>query len=158
MLLEAEAMTNVASSIAASLGLEQGVHGSEFMSGVGGDGSQAVYIMDNSQPAVEVDISAMGLASDGTMIYDGEDPNGEGQFIVQDVHGNQFRKMTGIDESGKPVIFFQLSEDHSQMGPTILSSENRLLIGHNLTFAFLLGRYLKWLYFLSVAPCMFHQK
>ncbi|XP_021948389.1 centrosome-associated zinc finger protein CP190 isoform X2 [Folsomia candida] len=114
---EAEAMSNVASSIAASLGLEQGVHGTtEFITG---DGSQAVYIMDNSQPAVEVDMSAMGLG-DGTMIYDGDDPNSQGPFIVQDIHGKIFRKMTGIDETGKPVIFFQLSEDHGQMTNSIL--------------------------------------
>lgn len=113
-------MTNVASSIAASLGLDQGVHGAtEYVTG---DGSQAVYIMDNSQPAVEVDMSSMALGADGTMIYEGEDPNSQGQFIVQDIHGNQFRKMTGIDETGKPVIFFQLSEEHNQieMGATML--------------------------------------
>jgi len=113
----AEAMTNVASSIAASLGLEsQGVHGgAEYMTGVTSDGSQAVYIMDSSQPAVEVDMSAMGLSSDGTIIYDGMDPSSQGQFIVQDIHGNQFRKITGIDETGKPVIFLQLSEENGQM-------------------------------------------
>lgn len=110
-------MTNVASSIAASLGLEsQGVHGTtEYMTGVTSDGSQAVYIMDSSQPAVEVDMSAMGLSSDGTIIYDGEDPSSQGQFIVQDIHGNQFRKMTGIDETGQAVTFFQLSEENGQL-------------------------------------------
>jgi hypothetical protein len=91
---EAESMTMTASSIAASLGLDQGGHDgtTEFITG---DGSQAVYIMDNSQPAVEVDMSTMGLNTDGTMI--GDDPHSQGQFIVQDIHGNQFRKMTGID-------------------------------------------------------------
>lgn len=87
-------MTNVASSIAASLGLEQGAqHGTtEFMTG---DGSQ-VYIMDNSQPAVEVDMSAMGLTADGTMIYEGDDPNPQGQFIVQDIHGNHVSSIQRI--------------------------------------------------------------
>jgi hypothetical protein len=114
-------MSNVASSIAASLGLEhQGIQSTaEYVTGVSSDGSPAVYIMDSSQPAVEVDMSAMGLTADGSMIYDsGDDPTGQGQFIVQDIHGNQFRKITGIDENGKPVIFFQLSEDHGPMTVT----------------------------------------
>jgi len=123
---EAEAMSNVASSIAASLGLEQGVHGTEFVTGVTSDGSQAIYVMDTSQPAVEVDMSEMGLTAEGAVLYDADDPNSQQQFIVQDIHGNQFRKVTGIDESGKPVIFFQITEEHEQvaMTPTILQQQD----------------------------------
>lgn len=151
-------MTSVASSIAASLGLDQGVHGAtEFVTGVAGDGSQAVYIMDSSQPAVEVDMAAMGLTTDGAMIYEGDDPNTQGQYIVQDIHGNHFRKMTGIDETGKPVIFFQLSDEHGQMAmaPTVIedgmqvSGESRFVVFDGIVSVsrqcfFIISRYLQF--------------
>lgn len=37
--------------------------------------------------------------------------------------------MTGIDEHGKPVIFFQLSEDAGQMGMTPIISEDGIHMG-----------------------------
>jgi len=129
-------MSNVANSIAASLGLSDHHHhqmtAAEYVDGSGGPGGggdsgvpHAVYIMDSSQPAVEVDMSGMAgtLSAEGAaMVFStgggGDvmgDPTG-GQFIVQDIHGNQFRKITGIDENGKPVIFFQLSEENGSGG------------------------------------------
>lgn len=99
--------------------------GTEFVTGVNSDGTPAVFIMDSSQNAVQVDMSAMGvgMTEDGSMIFEGGDPNvGSDQFIVQDMQGNQFRKITGIDETGKQVIFLQLQDENGQvtMAPAIL--------------------------------------
>ena len=121
-IISAEALTNVASSIAASIGLESqgGQGGTDY---VGGENdNDAVYIMDPNQAAIEVDMSSVGVTmnQDGQMILAGDDESEEGQLIVQDIHGNQFRRVTGVDETGKPVIFFQLSEqsNHEELETT----------------------------------------
>lgn len=73
-----------------------------------------MYVMDGSQGAMEIDMSNVGLtlAPDGTMVYDGND---EQNFIVQDMQGNQYRRITGIDETGKPVAFLQMISESSQV-------------------------------------------
>lgn len=122
-------MSNVASSIAASLGVghhSQNASG-EFTMGVQTDATQTLYIVDGSQSGVGAELSdvGVGIEVDDSMLLAGESSTEETNFIVQDLHGNQFRKITGIDEDGKPVIFFQLSEDteHETMTMTTVRLE-----------------------------------
>lgn len=94
----------------------------EYVTGVSQDGSQqAMYVIDGSQGAMELDMSNMGLtlSADGTVIYDGSDASEN--YIVQDMQGNQFRRMTGIDEAGKPFVYLQMIGDSAQgVAPTML--------------------------------------
>ncbi|CAL8086621.1 unnamed protein product [Orchesella dallaii] len=110
------------STVAAPMGLEgQAAAGSEYVSNVD-DGSQAVYVMDGSHGAMEIDMANMGLtlSADGTVLYEGDDASQN--FIVQDVQGNHFRRMAGIDETGKPVVFLQMigEGEHVEMSPVVL--------------------------------------
>ncbi|ODN03729.1 hypothetical protein Ocin01_02936 [Orchesella cincta] len=118
-----DGIATVSSPMGSSIGLEgQSAAGTEYVTGVAQDGSQAVYVMDGSQGAVEIDMANMGLtlSADGTMLYEGDDSSQN--FIVQDMQGNQFRRMTGIDETGKPVVFLQMMGEGEQvaMSPVVL--------------------------------------
>ena len=115
-------MNNVASSIAASLGLGSQIHhsGEGYTEHIVGDGTQQVFVLDSSSEVGGVEISA-----DGTMLLGNvEAVDSDGQFMVQDIHGNKFRKLTGQDSDGNPVVFFQLTDDSGQVGIAPMNDES----------------------------------
>jgi hypothetical protein len=121
LLPPAEALNNVASSIAASL--ESQVHhtGDDFETTEQTSVCETVYIMDGSQS--EGPNSNIGMEADASILLAEDNTTDESSFIVQDLHGNQFKKIAGVDENGKRVIFFQLSDEgHVSMAPAALSN------------------------------------
>lgn len=88
-----------------------------------GESTEPVYVMDGggiqATGAVEIDMANVGLslAPDGTMVYEGEEASQN--YVVQDMQGNQYRRITGIDETGKPVVFLQMIEGE-QVAPDVL--------------------------------------
>lgn len=118
-------MNNVASSIAASLGLGSQIHhtGEGYTEHILGDGTQQVYVLDSSSEVGGVEIS-----QDGTVLLSNvESVDSDGQFLVQDVHGNKFRKITGQDSDGNPVVFFQLTDESVPDGITALGNESEVI-------------------------------
>jgi len=104
----------VASSIAASLGLGTQIHqtGDGYTEHILGDGTQQVFVLDNSSS----EVGGVEISGDGTMLLGSVDAvDTDGQFLVQDIHGNKFRKITGTDSEGNPVVFFQLTDESEQV-------------------------------------------
>lgn len=128
-----DGMATVASPINAGVSTESQAPSTatEYVSNTSQDGSQAMYVMDGTHGAMEIDMANMGLAvgPDGSVVFDGGDASQN--YIVQDMQGNQFRRITGIDETGKPVVFLQMINDGTQVGmaPAIMD-ENMQVDGN----------------------------